>query len=64
MKADELRQLTTEELVRKIDDCKEELFNLRFQKAKNRLENPYRVREIKRDVARINTIITERRAQR
>ncbi len=65
MKAAELREFTNDELVKKIEDYKEELFNLRFQKAKNKLENPYRIREIKRDVARINTLITERsRAQR
>lgn len=60
MKAEELRGMTSDELVRKVEDYKEEMFNLRFMKAKNRIENPLRMREIRRDIARIHTIITER----
>lgn len=60
MKITELRELTNEELHQKLDDMLEELFNLRFQKAMNRLENAMRIREVRRDVARIKTLMTER----
>ena len=60
MKMMELRELTNEELQQKYEDFREELFNLRFQKAMNRLENPLRVKDVRRDIARIKTLITER----
>ena len=60
MKTNELRNLTTEELTKKITECKEELFNLRMQKATGMLENPARIRELRKTVARINTILNER----
>jgi len=60
MKPSELRELSNQELKQKIEDCKEELFNLRFQRAANRLSNNQRFREVKTDVARINTILSER----
>ena len=60
MKIAELRELTNEELQQKLQDFSEELFNLRFQKALNQLENQNRVNDVKRDVARIKTILTER----
>lgn len=60
MKMMELRELTNEELRQKYEDSREELFNLRFQKAMNRLENPLRVRNVRRNIARIKTLITER----
>jgi large subunit ribosomal protein L29 len=60
MKIAELRELTNEELHQKLDDMLEEMFNLRFQKAMNRLENAMRIREVRRDVARIKTLMTER----
>jgi len=60
MKMMELRELTNEELRQKYEDSREELFNLRFQKAMNRLENPLRVKDVRRDIARIKTLITER----
>lgn len=60
MKTTELRELTKEELQQKLADFREELFNLRFQKALNQLENQNRVKDVKRDVARIKTILTER----
>ena len=53
MKANELRKLSTQEL-------KEELFNLRFQLATGQLENPQRIRECKKDVARVKTLLCER----
>ena len=60
MKTNELRELTTEELTKKIHECKEELFSLRMQKATGMLENPARIRELRKTVARINTILNER----
>lgn len=59
MKANKLRDLTVEELVRKVDNLKEELFNLRFQMATGQLENPVRIKEVKKDIARAKTIIRE-----
>ena len=60
MKIEELRKLTTEELQTKIKESKEELFNLRFQQATGSLEKPVRLRELRRQVARMKTIIRER----
>jgi len=60
MKIEELRKLTTEELQTKIKESKEELFNLRFQQATGSLEKPVRLRELRREVARMKTIIRER----
>jgi large subunit ribosomal protein L29 len=60
MKIAELRELTDDELRQKLEDLKEELFNLRFQKAMNRLENAMRIRGVRRDIARIKTLFVER----
>ncbi len=60
MKASELRELTKDELLQKLEDFKEELFNLRMRNATNNLENPKRIRELKKDIARINTVLTEK----
>ena len=59
MKMLELRELTKDELQQKLLDLKEELFNLRFQQSMNRLENPMRIGELKKDVARIKTLLTQ-----
>ena len=59
MKALELRELDASELTEKLDEAKEELFNLRFQMATNQLDNTSRLRHIRREVARINTVIRE-----
>ncbi len=61
MKTNELRKLTTEELAEKARVNKEELFNLRMQKATGMLEKPSRIHELRKEVARINTILNERR---
>ena len=61
MKTNEIRKLTTEELTKKVTECKEELFNLRMQKATGMLEKPSRINELRKTVARINTILNERR---
>lgn len=61
MKTNELRELTTEELNKKVLECKEELFSLRMQKATGMIEKPSRIHELRKEVARINTILNERR---
>lgn len=60
MKVNELRELSTAELTEKLASCKQELFNLRFQHAINQLENPQRIAEVKKTIARVNTVIRER----
>ena len=60
MKIKEIRDMTTEKLVEKIKELKEELFNLRFQSAANKLENPMRSRIVKKTIARMKTVIRER----
>ena len=60
MKIEELRKLSNEELESKIKEAKEELFNLRFQQATGNLEKPVRLRELRRQVAKMKTIIRER----
>jgi large subunit ribosomal protein L29 len=60
MKMNELREFTNEELEQKLHDLKEEIFNLRFQKSLNRLENQMRIKVVKKDIARILTLKTER----
>ena len=62
MKANEVRDLTPDQLNDKIVELKKEAFNLRFQRASGQLENTSRVREIRRDVARISTILKEKKA--
>ncbi len=60
MKAVEIREMSAVELDKKLSDLKEELFNLRFQLAINQLENPMRIKAVKKDIARIKTVIRER----
>ena len=55
MKAQELRELSAAELDTKLSELKDELFKLRFQQAFNQLENPTRIRAVKKDIARIKT---------
>lgn len=59
MKASEIRELTADELNSKLADLKAELFNLRFQLAINQLENPMRISAVKKDIARVKTVIRE-----
>lgn len=63
MKASDVRELTLEELRQREEDVSEELFNLKFQLATSQLENKMRVRQVRRDVARIKTIMREKQAQ-
>ena len=59
MKASEIRELTSAELESKLRDLKKELFNLRFQHAINQLDNPMRISAVKKDIARILTVMHE-----
>ena len=62
MKASELREGTGEELERKEQDLRRELFNLRFQQATGEIENPMRIRAIKKDIARVLTVAREKKS--
>lgn len=59
MKASEIRELTADELNSKLAELKAELFNLRFQLAINQLDNPMRISAVKKDIARVKTVIRE-----
>ena len=60
MKAKELRTMTDEQLNAKLKELKAELFNLRFQLAINQLDNPNKITETKRDIARVLTVLQEK----
>jgi large subunit ribosomal protein L29 len=62
VKATELRTKTSEELETMLKDLKTELFNLRFQHAINQLDNPHKIADTKKDIARVMTIIAEKKA--
>ena len=59
MKASEIKEMTAEELQEKLKALKQELFNLRFQLAINQLDNPMRITAVKRDIARVLTVLRE-----
>ena len=59
---EDLRKMSTDELNAKLKELKEELFNLRFQHAINQLDNPQRMVEVKRNIARVMTILSEKNA--
>lgn len=60
MKTNEIRDMSETDLTKKLADLKAELFNLRFQHAINQLENPMRLKLVKKDIARVKTIIRQR----
>lgn len=60
VKAKKMAELTDEELNKKVRDYKEELFNLRFQSVTGQLDNPMRIREVKKNIARAKTILRQR----
>lgn len=60
MKTSEIRELTNEDIIKKIEECKEELFNLRFSQATGNLEKPSRINELRKTVARMKTVLKER----
>ena len=62
MKAAELKKMTAEELEAKLTELKRELFNLRFQHAINQLDNPQKIVEVKKNIARVMTILSEKNA--
>ena len=59
MKASEIREMSAAELEKKLQELKEELFNLRFQHAVNQLDNPMRISAVNKDIARIKTVLNE-----
>ena len=61
MKAKELRDMSNEELMKELNDFKSELFSLRFQLATGQLENTARIKFVKKDIARVKTILAERK---
>ncbi|MDU5099029.1 MULTISPECIES: 50S ribosomal protein L29 [Peptoniphilus] len=60
MKANEIRKMSSEDLNKKVNELKNELFNLRFRLATGQLDNPSSIKSVKRDIARVKTIIRER----
>ena len=62
MKAKDIREMSVAELETKLKDLKTELFNLRFQHAINQLDNPHKIEDTKRDIARVMTILQEEKA--
>ena len=63
MKATELREMTDVELNKQLKDLKAELFNQRFQHAINQLDNPIRIEAVKKDIARVMTVLAEKNAK-
>ncbi len=63
MKVKEIRELSTEEIEKKLVDTKKELFNLRFQQATGNLEKPSQIRELRHTVARMKTVLKERQVK-
>ena len=62
MKATELRAMSVSDLSAKLTDLKKELFNLRFQHAINQLDNPHKIADVKKDIARVMTVLSEKNA--
>ena len=62
MRATELRNMTAEELNGKLKELKEQLFSLRFQHAINQLDNPHKIEDVKKDIARVMTVLHEKNA--
>ncbi|MBQ8121445.1 MAG: 50S ribosomal protein L29 [Ruminococcus sp.] len=63
MKASEINNMTADELNSKLAELKQELFNLRFQHAVNQLENPMRLKAVKKDIARVKTVIRKQESE-
>ena len=61
MKIDKIKEMSSPELEKELSELKTELFKLRFSLATNGLENPMKIKEVKKDIARVNTILTERK---
>lgn len=63
MKANEIREMTQAELSAKLLELKSELFNLRFQHATNQLDNPLKIKSVKKDIARVKTVLRQQELQ-
>ena len=61
MKINKIREMSSADLEKELGELKSELFKLRFSLATNGLDNPMKIKEVKKDIARINTILTERK---
>ena len=61
MKIDKIREMSSPDLEKELGELKTELFKLRFSLATNGLDNPLKIREVKKDIARINTVLRERK---
>ena len=61
MKINKIREMSSEDLKKELSELKNELFKLKFSLATNGLDNPMKIKEVKKDIARINTILTERK---
>ncbi len=61
-KIDKFKDMTSEELNKQVKSLKEELFNLRFQHAMNQLDNPHKIADVKKEIARVMTILQEKKA--
>jgi len=61
MKMNKIKEMSSPELEKELGELKTELFKLKFSLATNSLENPMKIREVKKDIARINTVLTERK---
>ena len=61
MKIDKIKEMSSPELEKELSELKSELFKLRFSLATNGLENPMKIKEVKKDIARINTVLTQRK---
>ena len=62
MKTNDIRKMSVEELNKTLKELKEELFNLRFQNTINQLDNPQKIADVKKDIARVKTILNEKNA--
>ena len=62
MKINEIREMSSQDLEKKLKELKQELFNLRFQHAINQLDNPHKIADVKKDIARVMTVLNEKNA--
>ena len=61
MKINKINEMSSPDLTKELEELKKELFKLRFSLATNGLENPMKIKEVKKDIAKINTVLTERK---
>jgi large subunit ribosomal protein L29 len=62
VKTNEIREMSSQDFEKKLKELKQELFNLRFQHAINQLDNPHKIADVKKDIARVKTILNEKNA--